>query len=123
MTTVKWPDNVNKKAYGQDSSFVENREEVKYKSGRRSYYLLNSVAKKSHAVVMKFDDKKIIADGKTEFQLFLDWFENTLMSGTNAFYFPDVTLRSGVDRVYIMTSAPTYSGQSMKEVNFTIEDF
>ncbi len=123
MVPANWPAGVNKKAYGQDSSYDENREEVEYKSGRRIYYRKNSIERQTHAVNLSMDDKKPISGSKTEFRVFLAWFENDIKGGTVPFYFPDVTVRDGqTERLYYMKETPTWSGQGRKEVTFTLED-
>lgn len=123
MIAANWPEGVNKKAYGQDSSYAENREEVEYKSGRRIYYRKNSTERQTHAVNMAFDDARPVSGSKTEFRVFLSWFEDVIKGGTVPFYFPDVTVRDGqTSRLYYMKEPPTWSGQKTKEVSFTLED-
>lgn len=124
MTIQHWPSNVNTRAYGQDSSYKENRDELEFKSGRRVYYLKTSTARKTHSVSLKFDDEIIVSGGKTEFGLFLNFFETTIKSGTVPFYFPDVTIRDGATvRAYTMSETPTWSGQKVKEVTLTLEEY
>jgi len=123
MTIHSWATGVNNKAYGQSSQFVDNKETVELKSGRKIYYLKNSAARKTHSVVMRFDDDAIVSDSKTEFELFIYWWETEIKSGTEPFYFPDITLKDGTtNRAYYMSDNPAYAGQKTKEVKFTLED-
>lgn len=122
METQNWPQGVNKKAYGADNGFAENREAVEYKSGRRVYYLRNSVARKTHAVTMKFDDVTIVSGGKTEFGLFMHFFETTIKSGTVPFYFADLSNKGVGERLYYMIETPQNKGQREKIVTFTLEE-
>ena len=123
MAAANWPEGVNKKAYGQDSSYAENRVELEYKSGRTCYYRKNSTERQDHTVNMGFDDARPVSGTKTEFRLFLSWFENTIKGGTVPFYFPDVTVRDGhTERLYYMKETPTWSGQRRKEVTFTLRE-
>lgn len=122
METKNWPQGVNTDAYGADNGYVDNRETVEYKSGRRAYYRKNSVERKTHAVSMKFNDSVIVSGGKTEYGLFKDFFENELKGGTLPFYFPDVSNKGNGLRLYYMAETPRDKGLRTKEVTFTLEE-
>ena len=115
-----WNTYVNTDAYGQDGGFKDNREQVDFKSGRTVYYLKNSKAPKTHAVQISMDDSTAV-DGKTEFEWFLYWWENTIKSGTLSFLFPDVITHSGT-KEYHMTESPAWKGQKKKEISFKLEE-
>lgn len=122
MSYPNWPTGVNTKAYGMESGWSDNREEVEFKSGRRVYWLKNSEARKTHSVMMTFDDKTAISGALTEWQVFQNWFKNTIKSGTVPFYFPDLSNKGTGTRLYYMTETPTAKGQEKKEASFTLEE-
>lgn len=116
-----WSTYCNKRAYGQNGSFVDNAERVEMKSGRVVTYRKNSVTKKEHALNFTFDDSAKV-DGYTEFEHFLQWYDETLRSGTEAFYFPDV-ITHGTAKLYKIKDSPSWTGQKHKEVSLTfVED-
>lgn len=120
--TQSWSKHVNTDFYGQDGGYKDNTEKVEFKSGRTVRYLRNSVPKKTHAVNLRCADKGTKkTDGKTEFEWFLDWFENTVKSGTEEFYLKDIVSGSGTKR-YILAEAPTWSGQKYKEISLSLEE-
>ena len=119
---VAWNENVNTRFYGQDGTYIENTEEVEYKSGRRIYYLKNTLPAKSIAVNLTLNDKRgERVDGKTEFEWFLYWYEYVCKSGTESFYLTDLISAKGT-REYRLTDVPTWEGQAFKEVSLTIEE-
>lgn len=118
---VNWSAYVNADFYGQDGSYKENTEKVEFKSGRTIEYLKNSAAKKTHALNLTLKDKgtpKIA--GKTEFEHFLYWFENTVKSGTIPFYLTDIITGSGTKLYKIEVDG--WTGQRNKEVSVTLEE-
>lgn len=123
-----WNLHVNKNFYGLDGSYTENTEEVSFKSGRTIQYLKNSTPKKQFSLNLWLNDTKSISDSslglkKTEFGWFLYWYENTVKSGTESFYLPDVSLRSSGNYVeYRLIDVPSWNGQADKEVTITIEE-
>ena len=119
---IEWSENVNTRFYGQDGTYVENWEEVEYKSGRRVYYLKNTLPAKSIAVNLMLNDRKAErVDGKTEFEWFLYWYEYVCKSGTETFYLTDL-ISGNSTREYRLTEVPTWEGQAFKEVTLTIEE-
>ena len=119
---IEWSENVNTRFYGQDGTYVENWEEVEYKSGRRIYYLKNTLPAKSIAVNLMLNDRKAErVDGKTEFEWFLYWYEYVCKSGTETFYLTDL-ISGNSTREYRLTEAPTWEGQAFKEVTLTLEE-
>ncbi len=117
---VSWNSNVNTKFYGMDGNYKENRDEVEFKSGRKVYYLRNSLPKKAVALMLALDDKKLV-NSKTEFKWFLYWFENTCKSGTVPFTLSDV-MGSGQNKTYQFLDLPTWTGQKTKEITLTLEE-
>ena len=119
---VNWCSYVNTKFYGQDGTYIENTEEVEYKSGRRIYHLKNSLPAKSIAVNIMLNDKRDEReDGRTEFEWFLYWYEYVCKSGTESFYLTDLISQQGT-REYRLTEVPSWEGQAYKEVALTLEE-
>ncbi len=118
---AEWSEYVNANLYGQDGSYNDNTEKVEFKSGRKIEYLRNSVPKKTHALNLSCKDKgtpKI--NGKTEFEHFLYWYENTVKSGTIPFYLTDVITGSG--RKLYTIKVDGWTGQKNKEISLTLEE-
>jgi hypothetical protein len=117
-----WDSHVNTKFYGQDSSYNENTEKVEFKSGRTIRYLKNTLPKKKHIVNIQCKDKGTAkTDGKTEFEWFLYWYENTIKSGTKSFYLTDI-VTGNETKEYIITEVPSWTGQKYKEISLTLEE-
>ena len=114
-----WPSNVNDNFYGLDATPVENREQVKYKSGRVIYYKQNSVQKYTHAVKLRLDDV-VKTDGQTEFGRFLLWYCEQAGSGTVPVTLLDVETKSGNKNYFI--TVQNWSGQRYKEISLTLEE-
>ena len=114
--SIQWSQSVNKKFYGWDGSPVDNREAVKYKSGRVVYHKLNSAQKYTHSVKLLLDNKKI--DNKaTEWETFLSWYGNENGSGT-----VPVSLEiKGETRDYYVTMENS-SGQRYIELSLKLEE-
>lgn len=118
---ANWSAYVNTKFYGQDGGYNENTEKVEFKSGRSIEYLKNSVPKKTHSLNLTVKDKGTQkTDGKTEFVHFLDWYENTVKSGTIPFYLTDIITGSGTKLYKIKVDG--WTGQRNKEINLTLEE-
>lgn len=115
----EWSKYVNQKFYGADGGFLDNTEQIEFKSGRIVKYLKNSRAQKTIAVNLYLDDIKDV-DGKTEFLHFLDWYENEIKCGTERFSLPDVVNKSGERKEYMLKEAPTWNGQGKKEVSLNL---
>lgn len=119
---VEWDSHVNTRFFGEDGAYIENTEEVEFKSGRRIYYLKNTLPAKSFACSLLLKDKKgERVDGRTEFEWFLYWYEYVCKSGSETFYLPDLVARQS-SREYRLTDVPTWEGQAYKEVSLTIEE-
>jgi hypothetical protein len=117
---VSWDSHVNTDVYGQDGGYNDNRETVAYKSGRKVYYRKNTRDTKTHALNLSVNDSTKV-DGKTEFQWFLYWYENTIKSGTVPFSFTDVITHTGTT-VYYLSDTPTWKGQKTKEISMKFEE-
>ena len=120
MQTEYWNEHVNTRFYGADNSYEANREQVSFKSGRTIFYLKNSKPKRSHAVNLMVEDKTKV-DGKTEFEWFLYWYENTVKSGTVAFYLKDFESHEGY-KAYYLGGEPSWKGQQYKELSLQINE-
>lgn len=118
---ANWSAYVNADFYGQDGNYKDNVEKVEFKSGREIEYLKNSRPKKTHALMLKCKDKGTAKiDGKTEFEWFLDWFENTAKSGTVPFYMTDIITGSGKKLYKIALGG--WNGQRNKEISLTLTE-
>ncbi len=120
---AQWNKYVNHNFYGQDGNYKDNRKKVEFQSGRTIYYQNNSVSKKSHSVNLQLADtgteKK---NGKTEFEHFLDWYENTIKNGTIPFYLPDI-ITGKEQKLYQFKNPPSWKGQQYKEITLTLEEY
>lgn len=116
---ISWPANVNNEFYGLDGQAVENREQVKFKSGRVLYRKINSVGKKTHAVKLHLNDSTK-TDGYTEFERFLNWYEGDNGSGTAAVELTDLEAKTGTKEYYVLLT--NWDGQRYKTLNLTIEE-
>ena len=117
-----WDEHVNTNFYGQDGGYAENTEEIEFKSGRSISYLKNSVPRKTHSVNLSLSDRDSEkTDELTEFGYFLNWYENTIKSGTLSFYLPDIATRLGT-KEYRLTEPPSWTGQGVKEVSLSLEE-
>jgi hypothetical protein len=116
-----WNSNVNTDFYGQDGGYKDNTEKVEFKSGRTISYLKNSRPKKTHAVNLRCKDKGTPkTDGKTEFEHFLYWYENTAKSGTVPICLPDIITGNGTKQYLVKVDG--WSGQRFKEINLQLEE-
>lgn len=116
-----WSAYVNTNFYGQDGSYKDNTEKVEFKSGRTIEYLKNSVPKKTHALNLRCKDKGTPkVDGKTEFEHFLYWFENTVKSGTIPFYLTDIITGSGTKLYRIQLDG--WTGLKYKEISLSLTE-
>lgn len=117
-----WSEYVNSDFYGQDGGYQDNVEEVKFKGGRKIGYLRNSTPRKSHELNLRLADKGTERrDGKTEFEHFIDWFENTVKSGTVPFLLDDIITGNGKKAYRIKVGG--WTGQRYKEVSVTLEEY
>ena len=116
---AQWAQNVNDKFYGLDGGIEENRVQIKFKSGRTIYHKINTIAKKTHAVKLYLDDSVKTA-GKTEFERFLEWYENENGSGSVPVVLTDIEAKSGMKEYYVTMS--NWRGQKNKELSLTLEE-
>ena len=118
---INWSAYCNTDFYGQDGGYKENTEKVEFKSGRTIEYLKNSAAKKTHALNISLKDKGTPkTDGKTEFEHFLYWYENTAKSGTIPCNLTDIITGSGTKQYLIKVEG--WTGQRNKEVSLELEE-
>lgn len=118
---VIWSSNVNTNFYGQDGKYKDNTEKVEFKSGRTIEYLKNSKPKKTHALKLTLKDKGTPkTGGKTEFEWFLYWYENTAKSGTIPCNLTDIITGSSTKQYRIKVEG--WTGQRNKEVSLMLEE-
>ncbi len=115
-----WPSNVNNKFYGLDATPEENREQVKYKSGRTIYYKKNSAQKVTHAVLLRVNDSIKDLNNKTEFIRLIEWYEATAGSGTVPVTLTDLETKTGTKDYFVTIGG--WSGQRFKELTLTLEE-
>lgn len=123
MDIQQWDSHVNTGFYGQDGGFLENKETIEFKSGRKIDYLKNSLPVKTHTLLLTVKDKGTpLIEDKTEFEWFLYWYEHTIKSGTLPFYLTDIISGKG-QKVYKLASTPSWdAGQMYKELSITLEE-
>lgn len=114
---VNWPAGVNQKAYGMETSPIENVERIEFESGKARTFLKNTAAKKAHTFMLSMED----VGASSEYKLFLAWYENVLLSGALSFYFPDLITHDG-DTEYRLLEPFSASGQKRKELSFSVEE-
>lgn len=114
---VSWPVGVNTDAYGMETDPGNNVIRVEFESGKARTMQRNSVAKKVHSFMLTMEDDG--ADG--EYQTFLTWWEEDLLSGTLSFNFPNLITHSGL-KEYRPTGAFSVSGQKWKELSLSVEE-
>lgn len=94
---------------------------MEFKSGRTIEYLKNSKPKKTHALNLSLKDKGTPkTGGKTEFEWFLYWYENTAKSGTIPCDLTDIITGSGTKQYRIKVEG--WTGQRNKEVSLNLEE-
>ena len=117
----QWSAYVNTDFYGQDGGYKDNTETVEFKSGREIKYLKNSVPKKEHALILRCKDTGTEkTGGRTEFGHFLDWYENTVKSGTIPFHLTDIVTGSGTKLYTIEVDG--WTGQRYKEISIKLTE-
>lgn len=115
----KWPDGVNRRAYGLEISGAANYTEVTFEAGTKRRILNDLRAHKTYTFKLSMDDDP--ASGSTEFKAFMAWYEETLHSGAETFEFIDFDNVSKT-KEYFMASPPKATGQSPKEVSLSLEE-
>ncbi len=114
---VSWNSEVNTDAYGMDTSAVDNVLRVEFESGKEKTYLKNSSVKKIFTFMLSMND----SGSNSEYKKFWDWYDNTLLSGSLSFMFPNLLTHSGT-KEYLMTAVPTANGQNPKEVTISVKE-
>lgn len=118
---VNWSIHVNTDFYGQDGSYKDNTEKVEFKSGREIEYLKNSLPKKTRSVNLWLKDTGTAKiDGKTEFQHFLSWYENTAKSGTVPCNLKDIITGNEMKQYRVKITG--WTGQKHKEVSLELTE-
>lgn len=114
---VSWPVGVNTDAYSMDKEPNDNVETIRFESGKLRTYLKNSVGKKQFSFLLSFDDTTVGG----EYDLFVAWWDEVLLSGSLSFYFPDLRKRDQLTEYYALGDYGS-SGQNPKEVSLTVEE-
>jgi hypothetical protein len=113
---VAWPATVNTDAYGLETTPIENVERILFESGKERTYLKNSSGRKRHAFMLSMED---VGDD-SEYKTFLDWYNDTLLSGSLTFNFPNLITHTGTKEYKLLNY--TASGQKRKEVTLEVEE-
>lgn len=114
---VAWPSGVNTDAYGMDLGGGDNVAVIEFESGKARTFLKNSAPKKVFSFVIEMED----IGASSEFKTFLDWWDNTLLSGSQSFLFPNLVTHTGLIE-YRPTQTYSATGQKNKEVKFSVEE-
>lgn len=114
---VTWPATVNTDAYGMETTVIENVERVEFESGKARTYLKNSAQKKQFSFLLSMDD----IGPSSEYKTFVEWWDDTLLSGSLSFGFPDLITHTGTTE-YRPLGPYTSSGQKRKEVTIAVEE-
>ena len=115
---VAWPVAVNQDAYGLDISGGDNVESIEFESGKARTFLKNSAPKKVFSFLLSMDD----VGASSEFKVFVAWWDDVLLSGSESFEFPDLLNRGAGDVEYRPTGTYGAIGQRRKEVSLTVEE-
>lgn len=111
---VEWPVGVNADAYGMDTSPIENVERIQFESGKERTYLKNSRGLKQHTFLIDMDD----SGASSEYKTFVDWYNDTLLTGALTFNFTDLIELTGTKEYRLLDFSTT--GQKTKEVSITV---
>ena len=114
---VTWPATVNTDAYGMESTPIENVERIEFESGKSRTYLKNSAQKKQFSFLLTMKD----VGASSEYKDFVEWWDNTLLSGSLSFGFPDLITHTGTTE-YRPIAVYSATGQKRKEVTLTVEE-
>lgn len=117
---VFWSDSVNTKAYEVDTGYKDNLVKIKFESGKERTYMQNSRAKKTFSFTIALDNTKK-ESGLNEYETFLAWYEDVLLSGALSFLFPDLITKQGLTE-YKLTDTPKFSGQRIKTAKLRAEE-
>lgn len=117
---VAWSDSVNTNAYEVDTGYKDNLVKVKFECGKERAYLKNSRAKKTFSFSIALDNTQ--KEGTiTEYEYFLRWYEDVLLSGAMSFMFPNLITKKELTE-YKLTETPKFSGQRIKKCALSVEE-
>ncbi|WP_147612331.1 hypothetical protein [Treponema pectinovorum] len=116
---IAWAKGVNKKVYGLNITQSNNFTEVTFESGLKRRYLNDFRAYKQYSFKITLNDSP--NDSQSEYKKFLNWYENTLMSGALSFSFIDFDDIKKT-KEYFFAQAPTVQGQALKEVSISLQE-
>ena len=129
---ANWNNMVNKRLslegeFGNDEGYFET---LTFESGNERTYLKNSYVPKVYpALGIILDDTVVKNSGKTEYQEFESWYNETLRYGTILFYFPRIGFKPKYDtlvgEIGIYKFLPMelkYEGKGIKFATFGIKE-
>ena len=89
---ITWATGVNKTILESSSILVGENATLQEEtlSGKKISILKGSFVPTKYSIEMEFDWEKPVRDGKTEYQLFLEWYEYRHKFGTVPFIFPKI---------------------------------
>jgi len=129
---ASWNNLVNKRMslegeFGNDEGYFET---LTFESGNERTYLKNSYVPKVYpSMGIVLNDTVLKKNGKTEFEEFESWYNETLRYGTISFYFPRIGFKPEFDTmigeigIYKFLNAKLeYEGKGMKWVTFGIKE-
>lgn len=114
-----WPDKVNKKAYGLETSFGKNYTEVSFEAGTKRRILNDLKVRKKYT--FKIDMADSPKNQTSEYKVFMNWFDNTIHGGAESFSFIDFENVEN-EKEYFFAELPSSSGQDIKTVSFSLEE-
>jgi hypothetical protein len=100
-----------------DQGGGDNVEYTVFESGKARTFLKNSAPKKVFSFILSLED----VGASSEFKTFITWWEETLLSGSLSFTFPNLITHSG-NAEYRPTQTYSVSGQKLKEVSISVEE-
>ena len=117
MTDIMWNPNVNTKVRRDGTSWsnVQGFITDKTRSGKPKRRYSNSMIKRPFSVSFIFSLE--------EYEIFEEWYNNTILKGTRSFLFPKIDSVSGKYVEYQIADggAPSYSNPSGKRIRCTMK--
>lgn len=114
-----WPEYVNRKAYGLETTLGKNYTEVSFEAGTKRRILNDLKSRRKYSFKIDMEDDP--DNSGSEYKKFVAWFEDELMGGAESVSFTDFEDISK-DKEYFFAESPSASGQGLKEVSITLEE-
>ncbi len=108
-----WCPNVNIRFYGVNRTPQSNVKKVSFESGKDRTYLLNSSVKRTFSVNLSLT--------KDEETAFWNWYDNTILSGSESFYLTDILTGNGT-KEYKFADEPAIEGISPRKLTMTLRE-